>query len=365
MLGTTFGTQTNLPTIFAQGFAGVADFGIGDYLMIGGVILGVLMLIAFIIVAFKYGGLFVRSWMSSADVSVLSLVGMGFRQVDPRVIVDAKVMATQAGLDTDRTIGISTARLEAHYLAGGNVPGVINAIIAANRAGIDLGFDRGAAIDLAGRDVFDAVRTSVHPKVIDCPDPSRSGKTTLSAIAKNGVELRIRARVTVRTNLEQLIGGATEETVIARVGEGIITSIGSSDTHIHVLENPERISKAVLDRGLDAHTAFEIVSIDIADIDVGDNIGARLQADKAEADTRVARAKAEERRAEAIAAEQDMKARVARNRALLIRAEAEVPRAMAEAFREGRLATAPMPGNDSPVDDSPVDDSPRLDSNES
>jgi len=217
------------------------------------------------------------------------------------------------------------------------VMNVINAIIAAHRAGIDLDFDRAAAIDLAGRDVLDAVRTSVHPKVIDCPDPRRSGKTTLSAIAKNGVELRIRARVTVRTNLEQLIGGATEETVIARVGEGIITSIGSSNTHLNVLENPDRISKAVLERGLDAHTAFEIVSIDIADIDVGENIGARLQADQAEADTRVARAEAEQRRAEAVAVEQEFKADVAEQRARLVLAEAEVPQAMAEAFRQGRI----------------------------
>jgi uncharacterized protein YqfA (UPF0365 family) len=216
---------------------------------------------------------------------------------------------------------------------------VIHAIIAAHRADIDLDFDRAAAIDLAGRDVMDAVRTSVYPKVIDCPDPRRSGKTTLSAIAKNGVELQVRARVTVRTNLEQLIGGATEETVIARVGEGIITAIGSSDTHLQVLEAPERITRAVLARGLDAQTAFAIVSIDIADIDVGENIGARLQADQAEADTRVARAKAERRRAEAVAAEQQMKAKVAENRAGLVMAEADVPRAMAEALRKGHLYT--------------------------
>jgi uncharacterized protein YqfA (UPF0365 family) len=214
---------------------------------------------------------------------------------------------------------------------------VINAIIAAHRANIDLDFDRAAAIDLAGRDVLDAVRTSVYPKVIDCPDPQRSGKSTLSAIAKDGVELRVKARVTVRTNLEQLIGGATEETVIARVGEGIITSIGSAQTHKAVLENPDRISRAVLERGLDAQTAFAIVSIDIADVDVGENIGARLQADQADADTRVARAKAERRRAEAIAAEQEMKAQVAENRARLVQAEAQVPLAMAEAFRRGNL----------------------------
>jgi len=214
---------------------------------------------------------------------------------------------------------------------------VTNSIIAAQRANIDLDFDRSAAIDLAGRDVMDAVRTSVYPKVIDCPDPERSGKNVLSAMSKDGVELKIRARVTVRTNLEQLIGGATEETIIARVGESIISSIGSSGKHQDVLENPDRISRAVLERGLDAHTAFEIVSIDIADIDVGENIGARLQADQAEADTRVAQAAAEKRRADAIAREQQMKADVALQRAQLVLAEAEVPQAMAAAFREGNL----------------------------
>lgn len=298
--------------------------------------LGIFALIILIVLT-SYGKLWFQSYMSGADISLASLIGMTFRQVTPRIIVTAKVMAAQAGLDIDRTDGISTPRLEAHFLAGGNVMGVINAIIAAHRAGIDLDFDRAAAIDLAGRDVLDAVRTSVHPKVIDCPDPERSGKTTLSAISKNGVELRIRARVTVRTNLEQLIGGATEETIIARVGESIISSIGSSTNHLEVLENPDRISRAVLDRGLDAHTAFEIVSIDIADIDVGENIGARLQADQAEADTRVARAQAEQRRAEAVAFEQEMKAKVAENQASLVLAEAQVPQAMADAFRDGNL----------------------------
>jgi uncharacterized protein YqfA (UPF0365 family) len=305
--------------------------GIGIFLLL---ILGVGA-----IVVMYYGKTWFQAYMSSADVTLLSLVGMGFRQVNPRIIVQAKIMAAQAGLDIGRRHGISTSRLEAHFLAGGNVMNVIHAIIAAHRAGIDLDFDRAAAIDLAGRDVLDAVRTSVSPKVIDCPDPRRSGKTTLSAIAKDGVELRIRARVTVRTNLEQLIGGATEETVIARVGESIISSIGSADAHLHVLENPDRISRAVLERGLDAHTAFEIVSIDIADIDVGDQIGARLRADQAEADTRVARAMAEQRRAEAVAAEQEMKAKVAENRARLVLAEAEVPQAMAEAFRRGSIYT--------------------------
>lgn len=312
----------------------VATGGVG--LLVLAVALGIFALIILIVLT-SYGKLWFQSYMSGADISLASLIGMTFRQVTPRIIVTAKVMATQAGLDIDRTDGISTPRLEAHFLAGGNVMGVINAIIAAHRAGIDLDFDRAAAIDLAGRDVLDAVRTSVHPKVIDCPDPERSGKTTLSAISKNGVELRIRARVTVRTNLEQLIGGATEETIIARVGESIISSIGSSVNHLEVLENPDRISRAVLDRGLDAHTAFEIVSIDIADIDVGENIGARLQADQAEADTRVARAQAEQRRAEAVAFEQEMKAKVAENQASLVLAEAQVPQAMADAFRDGNL----------------------------
>ncbi|MBI3840279.1 MAG: flotillin-like protein FloA [Planctomycetia bacterium] len=292
---------------------------------------------AFVITVLAYGKLWFQAYMSNARVTMLSLIGMSLRQVNARVILQGKIMAMQAGVGSDPQTGITTRRLEAHYLAGGNVPGVINAIIAAHRADIDLDFDRAAAIDLAGRDVLEAVRTSVYPKVIDCPDPTKSKKSTLSAVAKNGVELKIRARVTVRTNLAQLIGGATEETIIARVGEGIITSIGSSDSHFEVMENPHRISKAVLDRGLDAHTAFEIVSIDIADIDVGENIGARLQADQAEADTRVARARAEERRANAIAREQEMKAKTAENRARVTLAEADVPLAMSEAFRRGHF----------------------------
>ena len=285
----------------------------------------------------SYGKLWFQAYMSGADVSMFSLIGMGFRKVRPDVIVKVKVMAKQAGLDISRKSGITTELLEAHYLAGGDVMRVTNSIIAAQRANIDLDFDRSAAIDLAGRDVMDAVKTSVYPKVIDCPDPQRSGKNFLSAMSKDGVELKIRARVTVRTNLEQLIGGATEETIIARVGESIISSIGSSDRHQDVLENPDRISRAVLERGLDAHTAFEIVSIDIADIDVGENIGARLQADQAEADTRVAQAAAEKRRADAIATEQEMKAGVAAQRAQLVLAEAEAPQAMADAFRQGNL----------------------------
>ena len=293
--------------------------------------------IVLILVLFKYGNVWFQAYMTGANVSLLSLIGMTFRQVDSRVIVQAKIMAIQAGIGSERETGITTGRLEAHYLAGGNVPNVINAIVASHRAAIDLDFDRACAIDLAGRDVLEAVQTSVYPKVIDCPDPRRSQRTTLSAIAKNGVELKVRARVTVRTNLERLIGGATEDTIIARVGEGIITSIGSANTHLEVMENPDLVSKAVLARGLDAQTAFEIVSIDIADIDVGQNIGARLQADQAEADTRVAQAKAEVRRAMAAAREQEMKAAVAKNRALVTLAEAEVPKAMSAAFREGNL----------------------------
>jgi uncharacterized protein YqfA (UPF0365 family) len=283
--------------------------------------------------------MWVQAFAAGARIRMSSLVGMYFRQVRAPVIVNAKIMAAQAGLDISSRNGITTQRLEAHYLAGGNVMNVMQAIIAAQRADIDLDFDRAAAIDLAGRDVAEAVRTSVHPKVIDCPDPRRSGKTTLSAISKDGVELRVRTRVTVRTNLQQLIGGATEETIIARVGESIISSIGAAESHQAVLENPDVISRTVLARGLDSQTAFQIVSIDIADIDVGDNIGARLRADQAEADVRVARALAEQRRAEAIATEQENRAAVAENRANVVLAEAEVPLAMAKAFISGNLGT--------------------------
>jgi|YNPNPStandDraft_1061719.scaffolds.fasta_scaffold03601_2 uncharacterized protein YqfA (UPF0365 family) len=309
------------------------------WLVVG--IIGVILLITFVIVILAYGALWFQAYMSSARVSMWSLIGMSFRQVNARLIVQAKIMSVQAGLGNERDTGITTRRLEAHYLAGGNVMNVIKALIAAHRAQMLLTFDQAAAIDLAGRDVLDAVRTSIYPKVIDCPDP-RSGRTMLSAIAKNGVELKVRARVTVRTKMETLIGGATEETVIARVGEGIITAIGSAETHLEVLEHPDRISKAVLERGLDQQTAFQIVSIDIADIVVGQNIGARLQYDQAEADTRVARAKAEERRALAMARSQEMKAQVAYNRAQVVLAEAQVPIAMAKAIREGRFELVPQ-----------------------
>ena len=311
-----------------------------QWIYIAIIVLGVLFSLIALAVVLNFGGLWVRAYTSNARVSFFELIGMKLRQVNAATIVDAKVMAMQAGVGTDPETGITTRRLEAHYLAGGDVPRVIHAIIAAQRADIDLDFDRAAAIDLAGRDVLDAVRTSVYPKVIDCPDPERTPRATLSAVARNGVELRVRARVTVRTNLAQLIGGATEETIIARVGEGIITSIGSAEDHLAVMENPDRISKAVLSRGLDAHTAFEIVSIDIADIDIGENIGARLQVDQAEADTRKAQALAEQRRANAVALEQEMKAKVAQNRATVLLAQAEVPQAMADAFRQGHLERA-------------------------
>lgn len=305
-------------------------------LLIGSMVLGIICLV----VLWNFGSVWLQAKTSGADISMASLVGMYFRQVRPQVIVNGKIMAAQAGLDIDRTNGISTQRLEAHYLAEGNVMNVINAIIAAQRAGIDLDFDRAAAIDLAGRDVLDAVKTSVHPRVIDCPDPRHSGTGFLSAIARNGIELKVKARVTVRTNLLQLIGGATEETVIARVGESIISSIGSSESHLSVLENPNLITRTVLKRGLDNQTAFTIVSIDIAHIEVGQNIGARLRADQAEADVRMARAQAEQRRAEAIAQEQVMKAKVAENRSNLVLAESEVPKAMAQAFLAGHFQSA-------------------------
>ncbi|QDT67156.1 SigmaW regulon antibacterial [Planctomycetes bacterium MalM25] len=305
-------------------------------------LLGLFILVAIVVMAIfliNYGRILFQAYFSNVPMNPIDLPLMSLRQVPPRVIIDARIQAMQAGVGQDPATGITTKRLEAHYLAGGNVARVINAIIAAHRADIDLDFDRAAAIDLAGRDVLDAVKTSVYPKVIDCPDPEKSPKSTLSAVAKNGVELKVRARVTVRTNLKKLIGGATEDTIIARVGEGIITAIGSSADHLKVMENPDRISKAVLERGLDAQTAFAIVSIDIADIDIGENIGARLQADQAEADTRKAQAMAEKRRADAIAREQEMKAEVAAKRGEVVAAEAEVPRAMADAFRQGNLAT--------------------------
>jgi len=296
------------------------------------------VLLALILMAFSYyGALWVPAYFTRADVSFLSLIGMGFRGINASRIVTAKIMAAQAGLNINRTDGISTAHLEAHVLSGGDVMQVVRAIIAASRAGMDLNFDRAAAIDLAGRDILDAVQISISPKVIDCPQQSHAGRSTLSGVAKDGVELRVHARVTVRTNLDQLIGGATEETIVARVGQGIVASIGTAGTYLEVMSTPDRISKSVLDRGLDANSAYEIVSIDIAQIDVGENIGARLQTAQASADMRIAQAHAEIRRAAAMASQQEMKSKIAAGEAARELAEADVPAALAQAYRIGQL----------------------------
>ncbi len=309
------------------------DLGSGFMIFMGFVAL-IIGLVVFFVFA-RFFRLWIQSVMTGAGIRMFDLLGMTFRKVNPAVITQTKIMAVQAGLD--ESTGITSKGLEAHYLAGGNVPQIIRAMIAALKAKtIKLTFQEATAIDLAGRDVLEAVQTSVYPKVIDCPAKA-SGRATLDAVAKNGIQLKVRARVTVRANLQRLIGGATEETIVARVGEGIVSAIGSSESHERVLQNPDVISKAVLARRLDAQTAFEIVSIDIADIDVGDNIGARLQADRAEADMRVARARAEGRRAMAVAAEQEETAQVEESRAKLVEAEAEVPKAMADSFRSGRL----------------------------
>jgi len=268
-------------------------------------------------------GLWISAIAANVKIRIGTLIGMKLRRVSPIRIVIPQIKAIKAGLD------LSVNKLEAHYLAGGNVDRVVNALIAAQRAAINLEFERAAAIDLAGRDVLEAVQMSVNPKVIETP--------ANSAIAKNGIELIVKAKVTVRANIDRLIGGAGELTVIARVGEGIVSTIGSASSHEEVLENPDKISKIVLNKGLEAGTAFEILSIDIADIDVGRNIGAQLQTDQAEADKRIAQAKAEERRAMAVAVEQEMRAQVQEMRAKVVEAEAEVPLAMAHAFREGNL----------------------------
>ncbi len=268
--------------------------------------------------------------MTGARVGFFDLVAMKFRKVDYAMLVRQKIALVQAG------VKVGTNDLEAHYLARGNVPRVATAVIAAHKAGIDLPWRIAAAIDLAGRDILDAVKTSVNPKVIDCPDPSK-GRPTLDGVCKNGIQLKTRARVTVRTKLDRLVGGATEETIIARVGEGIVKAIGSAEHHTDVLANPNLISQAVLKNSLDSQTSFEIVSIDVAEIDVGANIGANLQADQAGADLRVAQAHAERTRAEAFAQEQVMHALVEENRAKVVLAEAEIPPAISQAFREGKL----------------------------
>jgi uncharacterized protein YqfA (UPF0365 family) len=297
--------------------------------------LAIFLVVAVFALVARYLRLWVQSYASSAGIGLFDLVAMSFKKVNPTVIVRSKIMAVQAGLGDSS--GVTRQALEAHYLAGGRVPLVVQALIAAKKAKInELDFKLAAAIDLAGRDVREAVQTSVYPKVIDCPGRN-SGRESLDAVAKNGIQLKVKARVTVRTNLNQLFGGATEETIIARVGEGIVSAIGSAERHSDVLENPDVISKTVLARRLDSNTAFEIVSIDIADIDVGANIGARLQADQAEADTRVARANAEGRRAMAVAREQEMIASIEESRAGLVEAEAEVPKAVADSLTSGQL----------------------------
>jgi uncharacterized protein YqfA (UPF0365 family) len=268
-------------------------------------------------------GLWISALAAGVKVGIFQLIGMRLRRIPPALIVNSKIKAEKAGLK------VSANQLEAHYLAGGNVDRVVNALIAAERAAISLTYELAAAIDLAGRNVLEAVQMSVNPKVIETP--------VISAMAKNGIEVRARARVTVRANIERLVGGAGEETIIARVGEGIVTTVGSSASHEAVLENPDLISKTVLSKGLDAGTAFEILSIDIADVDVGRNIGAQLQMDQAEADKRIAQAKAEERRALAVAREQEMKAYVQEMRGKVVEAEAEVPLAMAQALKEGKM----------------------------
>jgi uncharacterized protein YqfA (UPF0365 family) len=321
--------------MLAQGFAtNLAQItnGPGGWNTWGWVVLvvAILFLLLVLILIGHIFGLWVQALFAGAKVTLRELIGMKLRKVDARQIVLSKIQAVRAGLD------IPTVNLESHYLAGGHVPRVIVALIAADRASIPLTWKMATAIDLAGRDILDAVQTSVNPKVIDCPNPA-TGKVTIDAVAKDGIQLKAKARVTVRTNINQLVGGATEETIIARVGQGIVTAIGSAENYKAVLESPDSISKKVLGAGLDAATAFEILSVDVASVDVGENVGAKLQADQAEADKRRFQAEAEKRRAMAMAQEQEMRARTQENRAKVVEAEAMIPLAMAEAFRKGNM----------------------------
>ena len=317
---------SSLPSLCTASF--LDDQGLLIKFAIGG---GILVVLFFGILLFYAWQLYLQSYLSNAHVSLVAIVFMRFRKVDPNVIVPARITAKKAGID------IKTESLEAHYMAGGHVLRVVHALIAASKADIPLTFDRACAIDLAGRDVLEAVQTSVNPKVIDVPASAGGGQTTVDGVAGNGIQLKVKARVTVRTNLARLVGGAAENTIIARVGQGIVSTIGAAKNHMEVLENPKSISKTVLDSGLDASTAFDILSIDIADVIVGENIGARLQTDQAEAQKKIAQAEAEKRRAMAVAREQEMVALVAENRAKVVLAEAEIPLAIAEAFRSGRL----------------------------
>src|SRR5467141_3782524 len=307
---------------------------IGQLVLVGGVIIVAIVLLIFVIVVISFINIWIQARFSGAPVTFINLLSMKLRRVPIGLVVQSRITAVKAG------IPLQTDQLEAHYLAGGDVNQVVRALIAAEKANLNLGFDQAAAIDLAthqsGKSVFEAVMTSVNPKVIDYPNPA-SGKQLITGVAKDGIQLQVKARVTVRTHLDRFVGGATEETIIARVGEGIVTAIGSAHSYKDVLENPDRISKTVLAKGLDSNTAFEILSIDIADVDVGDNIGAKLQTEQAEADKRVAQAKAEVRRAAAVAVEQEMRAKTQEMRAKVVEAEAQVPMAMAEAFRAGHL----------------------------
>ena len=302
----------------------------GGVLIWIGIVVAILIAVVAVTFLLAFGKLWLRAASSNCPVPVKEFIGMYLRKINPAVIVDCLIMASKANVPVD------IEKLQAHVLARGSLRNTVQALIAASRANIPLTFDRAAAIDLAGRDVLDAVRTSVHPKIIDCPSQAL-GKTTIDAVAKNGVQLRCKARVTVRTNLERLVGGATEETVIARVGEGIVSSIGQADSHSEVLANPRKISQEVLNAGLDAGTAYEIVSIDIADVDVGENIGAVLMANQAEAEKRKAQAEAEAQRARAVARGEEMEALGKENRAKVILAEAEIPMAISEAFRSGNM----------------------------
>ena len=315
------------PTASAQFGGGGA--GGGTFVWI---IVGIVVLVGFFVFIFllQFLSLYVQALTSNASVGLLDMVGMKLRKVDIRTVVINRIRAVKSGMD------IPTNALETHYLAGGRVSNVVSALIAARGARIELPWATATAIDLAGRDILEAVHTSVNPKVIDCPAPT-SPRSTIDAVAKNGIQLKAKARVTVRTNIARLVGGATEETIIARVGQGIVSTIGSAEDHKHVLENPDEISRTVMRSGLDAGTAYEILSIDIADIDVGENVGAKLQADQAQSNKQMAQAEAEKRRALAVAEEQEFKAQEQKNRALVVLAEAEVPMAMAEAFRSGNL----------------------------
>ena len=295
-------------------------------------LVGIVVAVVIFGIVTRYFELWLRAFVTGSRVSMLSLIMMSLRKVNPREIVKCKIMAVQAGIEA-----IPTRALEAQYLAGGNIERVTLALIAANRAGIRLNWNSAAAIDLAGRDILEAVRVSVNPIVISCPDPEAGRGDTLDGVAQDGIQLKVRVRVTVRMNLDQLIGGATEATVIARVGEGIVSAIGSCKSYREALTDPLAISRTVLEKGLDSQTAFAIVSIDIADIDVGINIGAVLQIDQANTDIRIARANAEQRRAEAVAYEQEMRARTRENEAAVVLAEAQIPAAIAEAFRAGNL----------------------------